>query len=184
MNMEGWITICEIVLPALMVGGIAIFIVHKYIEYEEVRVTSEIEKSRLEIIFPLRMQAYERIVLFLERSLPENLIRRGLKGGMSARKMQQELIAMVRGEYEHNITQQVYVSRISWDMVKTSMEETVRLINVAGAKLHAEASATDLGEKILFITSQINKFPTHIALEHVKKEFAHYFIEYTEPHKK
>ena len=175
--MENLTTMLQIVLPAAMVGGIAYFIVYKYLQYEENKLKLEIDKSRLEIVFPARMQAYERITLYLERITPENLVRRVIKGNTSVRVFQSEMIATVRSEYEHNISQQIYISLASWAMVKTATEESIRLVNVAAAKINASAQATDLAEKILEISTQIGKFPTHMAIEHIKKEFAQYFIQ-------
>jgi len=177
--MESILLLLEILLPAAIVGATAFFIVHKYLDYEASRQKLEIEKSRQEIIFPARMQAYERVILFLERSTPESLIRRVLKSSMSARLFQSDLMATVRSEYDHNISQQVYVSAKSWHMVKTATEETIRLINVAASKLPSTATATELAENILQISTQIGKLPTHVAIEHIKKEFSQYFLGYT-----
>ncbi len=174
------LTVLEIVLPALLVAGVAIYIVMKYLHYEETREKLSIEKARLEIVLPARMQAYERIILFMERTQPENLVRRVLKNNIPARSFQAELAATVRGEYEHNVSQQIYISQTAWAMVKTATEETVRLINVAGAKVSANDSATELGEKIIEISTQIGKFPTHMAIEYIKKEFAQYFLQTTQ----
>lgn len=181
MNMDSLINGGEMLLAALVGGLIAYFVLSKYLKYEEAKDKLSIDKSRLEIIMPARMQAYERIILFLERTQPENLVRRVLKSNVSARAFQAELAATVRSEYEHNISQQIYVSLTSWAMVKTATEETIRLVNVAGSKVPATGSATELGEKILEITSQIGKFPTHMAIEYIKKEFAQYFMQTTQP---
>lgn len=171
---------CEIIVAALVGGGIAFFILFQYLRYEQSRDKLAIDKARLEIVLPVRLQAYERIILFLERTQPENLVRRVLKSNIPARAFQAELAATVRSEYEHNVSQQIYVSHTAWTMVKTATEETIRLVNVAGTKVSVNATATELGEKIIEITSQIGKFPTHMALEHIKKEFAQYFIQATQ----
>jgi hypothetical protein len=179
--MDNLVTLLEIVLPALIVGGIAFFIISKYLHYEETREKMSINKATLEIVVPARIQAYERIILFLERTQPESLVRRLLKANISARSFQAELVATVRSEYEHNISQQIYISLTAWSMVKTATEETIRLVNVAGTKVSVNDSATELAEKILEITSQIGKFPTHMAIENIKKEFAQYFLQTTQP---
>jgi len=181
MNTDNLINAFEIIFAALIGGAIAYFILSKYLKYEEAKEKFSIDKARLEIVVPARMQAYERIILFLERTQPENLVRRVLKNNISARAFQVELIATVRNEYEHNISQQIYISLPAWSMVKTATEETIRLVTVAGAKVSANSSAAELGEKILEITSQIGKFPTHMAIEHIKKEFAQYFLHTTQP---
>jgi hypothetical protein len=176
MTAEYLLNTCEIILAVLAGGAIAYFILTKHLQHEQAKDKLALDKAKLDIIMPARMQAYERVILFLERTQPENLVRRVLKNNISARAFQAELAATIRGEYEHNISQQIYISLTSWAMVKTATEETVRLVNVAGSKVPLNASATELGEKIIEITSQIGKFPTHMAIEHIKKEFAQYFM--------
>jgi hypothetical protein len=177
--MDNLIGLFEIVFPSIIVGAIAFFINSKYLNYEETKEKLGIDRARLEIVVPARMQAYERIILFLERSQPENLVRRVLKSNSPARAFQAELISTVRSEYEHNISQQIYISLTAWSMVKTATEETIRLVNVAGTKVGSSGSATELAEKILEITAQIGKFPTSMAIENIKKEFAQYFLQST-----
>ena len=177
--MENFVLLLEILLPAVVVGVVAYLIIKSYLDYEKSRQALEIEKAKQDILFPARMQAYERIVLFLERSSPESLIRRVIKGNMSARLFQGELVGTVRNEFEHNLSQQVYISANAWAMVKTATEETIRLINISASKLPHTASATELAENMLQITSQISKFPTQVALDSIKKEFAQYFLKST-----
>jgi hypothetical protein len=181
MNTDNLLNAGEIILAALIGGAIAFIILSKYLKYEETKDKLAIDKARLELVLPARMQAYERIVLFLERIQPENLVRRLLKNNISAKAFQSELTSTVRVEYEHNISQQIYISITAWAMVKTAMEETIRLVNVAGSKVSSNDPASELGEKILEIANQIGKFPTHMAIEHIKKEFAQYFLQTTQP---
>lgn len=177
--METFVLLLEILLPATIVGVIAYLIITSYLNYEKSRQALEIEKAKQDIIFPLRMQAYERMTLYLERITPESLIRRVLKGGMSARLFQTDLVAIVRSEYEHNMSQQIYITANTWAMIKTATEETLRLINISGSKLSVTATATELAENILQITAQVGKFPTQVALDQLKKEFAQYFLKST-----
>ena len=174
--MENFALAIEIIFPAIVVGIMAYLLMNGYLKYEANKSKLDIEKSRQEIILPARMQAYERIVLFLERSTPESLIRRILKTNSSARLFQSELISAIRSEYDHNMSQQVYVSANAWSLVTTATEETIRLINICASKLSATATANDLAENMLQITSQLNKFPTQVAIESIKKEFSQYFL--------
>ncbi|HWY98563.1 MAG TPA: hypothetical protein VNY36_05705 [Bacteroidia bacterium] len=177
--MESVTLVLEIFLPTLSIGLTAFLIIRSYLKYEESRQQIEIEKTKQDIIFPARMQAYERIILFLERSTPESLIRRVIKGNSSARLFQSELISAVRSEYDHNLSQQVYMSPNAWSMVKTATEETIRLVNISASKLSVTATAPELAENMLQITSQIGKFPTQVAIDSIKKEFAQYFLTST-----
>jgi len=175
--MESFIEILKIFIPSLVVIGVCFFIVRSFLELESKKGQLKAHNTKQEIIIPARMQAYERIILLLERITPENLIRRTLKVTLSARMFQGELIAAIRSEYDHNVSQQVYMSPAAWAMVKTATEEAIRLVNVSGSKLPSSAMAADLAENILRITAQIGKFPTHIAIDAVKKEFSQYFLE-------
>ena len=169
----------EVLLPTAAVGASAFFIVRAYLKHEESKLSLELDKARQDIIFPARMQAYERTVLFLERNTPEALIRRLLKPAASARLFQAEMIGSIRGEYDHNMTQQVYMSANAWNQVKTATEETVRVINVSASKLQPNATAPELAQAILTITSQVSKFPTQVAIDNVKKECAQFFLNVT-----
>jgi hypothetical protein len=181
--MESFIEILRIFIPSIVVIGLCFFIVRSFLQYEQKKGQLKAQSSKMELVIPARMQAYERIILLLERITPENLIRRTLKVTLSGRMYQSELIAAVRSEYDHNVSQQVYMSPAAWAMVKTATEETIRLVNVSGSKLPSSAMAADLAENILRITAQIGKFPTHIAIDSIKKEFSQYFLEQTDmPH--
>ena len=175
--MESFIEILKIFVPSLIIAGVCFFIVRSFLEFEERKAKVKEQNTKLEIIVPARMQAYERVILLLERITPENLLRRTLRVTITARIFQSELISSIRNEYDHNLSQQVYMSPAAWAMVKTATEETIRLVNVSGSKLPPSAMAADLAENILNITSQIGKFPTHVAIDALKKEFAQYFLE-------
>jgi hypothetical protein len=178
--MDNFLEILKIVIPCLAVGAAGFLMARSFMDYEYKKAKLKIQNAKFDLVMPARMQAYERIILLLERITPENIIRRTIKVTMTARMFQGELVAAIRSEYEHNVSQQVYMSPAAWAMVKTATEETIRLVNISGSKLPQSAMATDLAENILHITSQIGKFPTHVAIDNIKKEFAQYFLQQTE----
>ncbi|MGA1378556.1 MAG: hypothetical protein ACO3Z2_01230 [Chitinophagaceae bacterium] len=98
---------------------------------------------------PLRLQAYERLVLLAERiSLPQ-LINRLYQPGFSALEMKQILIENIRQEFEYNSTQQLYVSPIAWDAVKNLKEQEILFINQLFSSLSPNESAANFTRKIL-----------------------------------
>jgi hypothetical protein len=119
---------------------------------------------------PIRLQAYERLTLFLERITPGNLISRVHKSGMSAKLLQAELLKAIRTEYEHNLAQQIYISPGAWELIKNAKEETIKLINTAAINVSDEASGVDLGKLVLEVSMSIEKMPTQIALDYLKQE--------------
>jgi hypothetical protein len=98
---------------------------------------------------PLRLQAYERLVLLTERMALPNLISRLNQPGMSAVEMKIILTENIKHEFEYNSTQQLYVNQSSWDAVRNLKEQNIMLINRVASSLPIDASAADLNKKIL-----------------------------------
>ena len=71
--------------------------------------------------------------------------------------MHQELIKTIKSEYEHNLSQQIYVSAATWELVKTSKEEVIKLVNISSSKVHADGSSNDLAMMVLNITANLEK---------------------------
>jgi hypothetical protein len=127
------------------------------------------------ILLPLRLQAYERIILFLERISPENLIMRIARPEMSALQLQSELVRVIREEFEYNLSQQIYISATGWELVKNAKEETIRLINVASGKITENTTSGDLVRAMLDLSMETEKLPVNAAIDEVKKEVQQLF---------
>jgi len=113
--MEGLIEILKIILPAgAWFFAAAYLLVQKFLNNEQKRRDFELKKSVQASITPLKIQAYERIVIFLERIHPNTMVVRVNKHGMTSQQLHQELIKAIKSEYEHNLSQQIYVSHNSW----------------------------------------------------------------------
>lgn len=98
---------------------------------------------------PLRLQAYERLVLLTERLALPSLISRLNQPALSAVEMKLLLIETIKAEFEYNSTQQLYVSQLAWDAVRNLKEQEVLLINQVHASLNQQASAAELNRRIL-----------------------------------
>ena len=123
-----------------------------------------------ELVLPIRLQAYERICLFLERISLNNLIVRVSEVGQSARELQHILLREIRDEYNHNLSQQVYVSDESWNLAKNAMEEIVMTINECAGELNEEAKGLDLARLTLERSLQRETQAIDFALQHIKDE--------------
>jgi len=124
---------------------------------------------------PLRISAYERIVIMLERISPQPLVMRLSLGSNSAGYLQMELIKAIREEYEHNVSLQVYVSQECWEQVNLAREQTVELIKVAYTKVRPDSSPMELSRAILLLESEIGNSPVKNALVAVRLEMAKHF---------
>lgn len=174
--MNALVEILKILIPAGAVFAAAYLLVKRFLDNDQKRREHELKKSAQATITPLKIQAYERIVIFLERINPNSLVIRVNKNGMSARQLHQELVAAVKSEYEHNLSQQIYLSAGAWELVKTSKEEIIQLINIASSKTAHDSNSSELAMLILNISSNLGKkLPNDVAIDYIKKEIAQNF---------
>lgn len=157
-------------LPSLIVFLTAFYFLRSYFYDQEKKRQYKMMLKNKELITPLRLQAYERVILFLERISPDSLIIRVSQGSMNARQLQNEMLASIRAEYEHNLSQQLYLSSEAWEYVKAARANTIKLINTAAEKIAADAPYLQLSAAILDLSVQTEKTPTVIAIEFIKKE--------------
>ncbi len=129
-----------------------------------------IYQKTLADLVPLRLQAYERAVLFLERISPENLLIRVDARGKESGYYHQELISEIRAEFEHNFTQQLYIKNESWKTLVSAKEQVISLINQAGQTLSPKAQGIDLGRAILNKLAKVEIQPTHQAIRVIKED--------------
>jgi hypothetical protein len=102
----------------------------------------------------LQLQAYERLILLTDRIALPNLIQRANQPGLSAREMQSLLTLSIRQEFEHNITQQLYVSPEAWDAVRNYKDQNLLIINQVGSFLPEGAGGNDLNRQLLELLMQ------------------------------
>jgi hypothetical protein len=122
------------------------------------------------LYFPMQVDAYQRIVLFLERISPNNMVMRLNNPALPARVFQQILLDNIRSEYEHNLAQQIFISQDAWHLSKNSKDETIKIINMAATNLGPTAMCLDLSRAIFEITAQLNNQPTDRAIMYLKGE--------------
>ncbi len=134
------------------------------------KLESERKKDREKVLIPLRLQAYERMVLFLERINPPNLLTREMQAGYNVGQLQGIVLKSIRDEYEHNLSQQLYVDEKSWEHIKTAKEKIVQLVNASASKLKSDDNAIKLANEILTFEFEANADPIDKAMSAMKKE--------------
>lgn len=158
-------------IAGIVVFSVGWFMVRNYLQQVYNRQLLTIKKSSLEHTLPLKLQAYERMVLFLERINPSNMLLRFHMEGMSARELQSLLLADIRAEYQHNIAQQIYISNHAWAAVKKMRDETINMVNSAVLSLPQTASSVDLSRTILNHLAHLEvDNPYEVALSIVKRD--------------
>ncbi|WBO84997.1 DUF7935 family protein [Hymenobacter yonginensis] len=159
-------------LPALLVAGSIFYLVRQHLDREQQRRLLELRLENNKATLPLRLQAFERITLLLERITPSNLLVRLSSAGQTAPEYHRLLLQEIRAEYEHNLSQQLYMSPDTWSEVKAAKEHVLTAINKAYHTLPQpqQARGTELAKRILesLITDEVD--PTERALLSVKRE--------------
>ena len=110
---------------------------------------------------PLKLQAYERLILLADRIALPNLINRCNQPGLNVPEMQNLLLQTIRQEFDHNITQQIYVSPEAWDAIRNLKEQNLLIINQVASYLPAAASGQDLNKSLLEMVMQNPKASLH-----------------------
>lgn len=157
------------VLPALVVLIAAFYLIKYQLElsFEKLGgIPKQVEAHRPHVNF----QAYERLVLYLERINPGNMVMRMHKPNATAKSLEAEMVKSIREEFEHNLSQQIYVSDDIWKLIRQAKEETVKLISLASSRCSDTSSAMELSKVLLELASAIDEFPHDVAIRYLKQE--------------
>lgn len=154
-------------LPAVVTGIVAFYFFKLHTKNEDSRRRFYIQKDAQKNTLPIRLQAYERMALFLERIAVNNLVVRVAPRSSNKEDYEALLVKQIENEFEHNLSQQIYISDACWNIIKTAKSATIRIIRSTG--MGSEDSADKLREAILNAT--IDKAsPSSAALAFIKKE--------------
>lgn len=164
-----------LVLPVAAVMITTVYFLRRESAKEVRNAQITLKKNRDDFFLPNRVEAYQRIVLLMERIHPNSLVMRHHNPGLPAMAMQQTLLESIRQEYDHNIAQQLYISKSTWDLVKKSKDETIKVINMAGQQMEPTSTAMDLSSKIFELVGEIGTLPTEVAVDALKEELQRLF---------
>jgi hypothetical protein len=159
-------------------GGVllmAYFFLRKTGEKEIRQLQVELKKDRQKHFLPMRVEAYQRAVLLMERIHPSSIVMRLHNPALPAKMLQAELLKSIREEYDHNVSQQLFISPQAWEMIRNSKEEIIKIMNVAGNQMDVSSTGTDLAAKVFEIVAEVGPLPTEITVDYLKKELQELF---------
>ena len=163
--------ILKYTIPSVVVLISCYLIVKKFLVSEMQRKQLAIFKDTQDVTLRLRLQAYERLILFVERMSPRLLIPRVYDANMTVRDLQSVMSYSISSEYEHNMSQQIYVSANVWETVKNVKEQELNMINRLAQTLNPDAPARDFHARILEVMQQAEgDLPTDMALQIISNE--------------
>ncbi len=177
--MSGIVQILLQALPALIIGFIAIYIFHETVRFIKSRdermmksrksITSA-DSAQSETVIKLELQAAERFALYLERVSPDRLVMRLHQNGMSSKMLQAEMLRAIREEFDHNLSQQIYISEGAWELIRNAKEEMIKFISATGEGMDKSSTGLDLSRRIFEAASRVERLPSDIALQYLRSE--------------
>jgi hypothetical protein len=173
--MDAVLDLIKILVPAAVVLYAVFLIVRSFITRELELKRLEIRSRSIETVLPSRLQAYERMTLFLERTAPQNLLMRLNAPGLTARDFHRMLLEEIRNEYNHNVSQQVYIGEDVWNLIKNAKEDLTLQINEAAAQIPQDATSIELAKRVFELAMGKNVDPIGHALSELKREIQQTF---------
>lgn len=168
--MELFTELLKITLPAGIVLYGMYLTIRTFLNKDFERRLVELKAKYTDVSLPLRLQAYERMALFLERISAPNLLMRLNNNELNAVQFQSLLLEEIRNEFAHNFSQQVYMSDEAWEKIRAATENMVAMINNSASEVPPDAPAIQLAKAIISnIIAQDNDI-TGNALKFLKAE--------------
>ncbi len=162
--------ILKFTIPALIMFWAVQNLFQQFLEGQQRLRLLEIKKGQKNSALPLRLQAYERLSLFCERISVPNLIRRLKTEGMQAGALRIALMMAIQQEFEHNVTQQVYISEQLWEIIKIARTDSVNLVSLVAEGVDPKAGADELVKALFKVLEERGEAPLDTALAAIRKE--------------
>ena len=166
--MKIWEIVVAISIPTLLITAVFYYMLTVFFKEEKEKRSFELQKLSMQNISAQRLQAYERIALFLERIRPTYLAS-SIEPQQTIQAYELALIKTIQTEFEHNLSQQVYINPETWKIIFSSKNATQNFIKQCVEKLDENASPQDLQQEI--IKRSINEnIPSNQAMLYVQKD--------------
>jgi hypothetical protein len=162
------IEILAYTIPSLITGAVAYYLFDAHFKDQQNNRRWLLQKDNQSAMLPLRLQAYERMTLLMERINPSQLIVRINPLSQDKDEYRNFVIAQIEQEFEHNLAQQIYISEKCWSIIVTAKNATIQIIRLA-AKNEKVINADGLREAV--ISDLLEKpSPSSAALAFIKNE--------------
>lgn len=169
--METILEILKYILPALIVLLASYYTLKSVFENDTKKQELKLRYESRSESLPIRLNAYERLALLMERLMPYNLVPRFSDPKLSASDMKLLMIKSIKEEFEHNLSQQIYVSREVWTSVLFTKDDLIKHIHIVHASIPQESSSVDFGRELLnFYMKNEKGMPNQRALAIINTE--------------
>ena len=157
-------------IPALIVLLATWIVMHKMFNNEQQKRMWELKRASQKEISPIRLRAYERLTLLLERTTPEHMLMDINLQEMTVPQVQQQLLRTIRLEYDHNLSQQIYVSDEVWDKIIHARNEMAAFVTAMAAGMPQGSTSLDYAKTLITAYATNGDTPNSVALSALKDE--------------
>lgn len=168
--MNGVVLVLCTVLPAALVLLATVVILQRQSGAVERILKQEWALEAKRQTLPVRLQTYERMTLLMERISPEALLMRTSPGEANSAQYKQVLLEAISAEWNHNLSQQIYLSQDMWNAIRTARGQVVELITACAEHVNPDAPASELTRTILAALIELDTHPTGLALAMLRAE--------------
>lgn len=141
--------ILKYILPSVVVFLTVYYILRMYLNNQYNLQALELRKKDGKDILMIKIQAYERLLMFIERISIDQLAYRLNNNELDVQTLKNAMLIAIQQEYEYNLSQQLYVSNNLWKIIDTTKTNTQEMI--------AAANGTTPTELVMNITMQMNE---------------------------
>ena len=155
-------------LPAIVVALLAYYFFNQFTKEQEGRRRFLLHKNNQANALPQKLQAYERLTLFLERISPGKLVTRVKPYNDDPNDYEALLLRTINEEFEHNLAQQIYVTQECWNVVRTAKSSTAAIIRKTN--MSSRVASSDQLRETLLRDLMDSVAPSETALQYIKQE--------------
>ena len=166
------IEVLKYCIPALIVLLATWIVMHKLFNNEQQKREWELKRASQKEISPIRLRAYERLALMLERTQPEHMLMDLEVATMTVQQVQQRLLQTIRLEFDHNMSQQIYVSESVWEQIMAARGQMMAFVTAMAVQLPPESTSLDYAKVLLTAYSTNGETANEKALRALKEEAA------------
>ncbi len=168
--MEHFFELLKYTVPSLIVFATAYLLLKKYLDAQYQLTYLETINKNGQNIIPIKLQAYERLLLFCERMKISNTVNRLRSNEMTVKDLKTSMLISIQKEYEHNLAQKLYVSSKLWEIIELTKNETLNIMSNSGDKFDPNDNADQYAKSLIILEQSQNKTTADLAIQAIKEE--------------
>lgn len=166
------IEVLKYCIPALIVLLATWLVMYKLFSNEQEKRLWELKRAAQKEISPIRLRAYERLALMLERTQPEHMLMDLDVSQFTVQQLQSRLLQTIRLEFDHNLSQQIYVSEQVWEQILAARTQMLSFVTAMALQLPPESTSLDYAKMLITAYNTNGETANEAALHALKAEAA------------